>query len=119
MEHLELVPAAFRRRLNAEKREDGEHRSSLLVLGYGMHDWNMRVLLDSLGIGSGRMNEEKHLVIERDPDDIESELLRSRNFISCKQDLLEFVPELARRLDIDLGLSSRPRVSPPVPQAAK
>ena len=106
MDHLELVPAAFRRRLTAEK-SGPEHRSSLLVLGYGMHDWNMRVLLDSLGIGSGRANEEKHVVIDRDPREIEWELLRSRNFIPCQQDLAVFVPELARRLGIEASPLSR------------
>ncbi len=71
---------------------------SLLFLGYGMKDWNLRVLLQELGIGTGRAGEEKHYAIMRDPDQIEIELLSKRGITAYDWDLKDFVSRIEPKL---------------------
>ena len=67
---------------------------SLLFLGYGMKDWNLRVLLQELRIGTGRVGEEMHYAIMRDPDQIEVELLNKRGITAFDWDLKDFVSQI-------------------------
>jgi len=64
---------------------------SILFLGYGMHDWNLRVLLEELHVGRRAPNEEKHYAFVLGPDPIEQNLFRIRNITVYDCDLTHFV----------------------------
>jgi hypothetical protein len=70
---------------------------SLLFLGYGLRDWNFRVLLDRLN--RSRLQPKRSYAISYDIEPAEGELWGARNVVVFKADLNEFVP----RLDVALG----------------
>jgi hypothetical protein len=70
---------------------------TLLFLGYGLRDWNFRVLLDRLN--RSRLQPKRSYAISHDIQPAESELWDARKVVVFKADLNEFVP----RLDAALG----------------
>jgi hypothetical protein len=70
---------------------------TLLFLGYGLRDWNFRVLLDRLN--RSRLQPKRSYAISHDIEPAESELWNARKVVVFKADLNEFVP----RLDAALG----------------
>ena len=68
---------------------------SLLFLGYGMRDWNLRVLLEQLHIGRGASNQEKHYAFVLKPDQMEESLFRNRRVEVYDCDLARFVTNIA------------------------
>lgn len=69
---------------------------SLLFLGYGMNDWNLRVLLQELRIGSQSIGVERHYAIMRTPNPIDRMLLEKRGISTFDCDLHRFVDELKK-----------------------
>jgi hypothetical protein len=65
---------------------------TLLFLGYGLRDWNFRVLLDRLN--RSRLQPKRSYAISDDIEPAESELWGARNVVVFKADLNEFVPRL-------------------------
>jgi len=63
-----------------------------LFLGYGLRDWNFRVLLDRLN--RSRLQPKRSYAISDDIEPAESELWGARNVVVFKADLNEFVPRL-------------------------
>jgi hypothetical protein len=98
MENSGIVPYAIRRKIMEKTGERHVPRNSLLFLGYGIHDWNLRVLLEELRIGQGRSNEERHYAIMRECEREERELLQSRKITVYNYDLSKFTREIGERL---------------------
>jgi SIR2-like protein len=71
---------------------------SLLFLGYGMRDWNLRVLLEELHVGRRAPNEEKHYAFVLGPDQIEESLFRNRRVEVYDCHLARFVENIVARL---------------------
>ena len=69
-------------------------KNSLLFLGYSLNDWNLRVLMDELGVGQGLPGEERHNAVLKQPDPVARLLLEKRNISVIDADLSEFVTEL-------------------------
>jgi hypothetical protein len=69
---------------------------TLLFLGYGLRDWNFRVLLDRLN--RSRLQPKRSYAISYDIEPAESELWGARKVAVFKADLNEFVPRLNARL---------------------
>jgi hypothetical protein len=65
---------------------------TLLFLGYGLRDWNFRVLLDRLN--RSRLQPKRSYAISYDIEPAESELWSARKVVVFKADLNEFVPRL-------------------------
>lgn len=72
--------------------------NSLLFLGYSLNDWNLRVLMDEIGVGQGRAGEERHYAVMRSHDDVAQRLLDKRNIAPWVLDLSDFVVDLDRKL---------------------
>ncbi len=97
-----LVPSAILAKLKARPDRvadsDGPGgqppRCRMLFLGYGLNDWNMRVLLDSLGVGHGAVTDAKHYLIDKHPNELQSAILGQRDFKICAMDLADFVRQL-------------------------
>jgi hypothetical protein len=75
---------------------------TLLFLGYGLRDWNLRVLLDRLN--RSRLQPKRSYAISFDIEPAESELWGARKVVVFEADLNEFVP----RLDAALGQTVSP-----------
>ena len=73
---------------------------TLLFLGYGLRDWNFRVLLDR--VNRNRLQPKRSYAISHDIEPAESDLWGARKVVVFKADLNEFVP----RLDAALALAS-------------
>jgi hypothetical protein len=71
---------------------------SLLFLGYGMRDWNLRVLLEQLHVGRRASNQEKHYAFVLNPDQMEESLFRNRRVEVYDCDLARFVANIVSRL---------------------
>ena len=71
---------------------------SFLFLGYGLRDWNVRVLLRKLGEARGLTEKVRSWAIVRNPGRAEQELWRAQNIEMHDVDLEEFVTELERHL---------------------
>jgi hypothetical protein len=69
---------------------------TLLFLGYGLRDWNFRVLLDRLN--RSRLQPKRSYAISYNIKSPESELWGARKVVVFKADLNEFVPRLNARL---------------------
>ena len=69
-----------------------------LFLGYGLRDWNVRVLLRKLGEARGLTEKVRSWAIVRNPGRAEQELWRAQNIEMHDVDLEEFVTELERHL---------------------
>jgi hypothetical protein len=65
---------------------------SLLFLGYGLRDWNLRLLLQTLN------KPDKAWAIQRQVTAVEKHLWRSRNVAIFDEDLTVFADELGREL---------------------
>ena len=76
--------------------------NSLLYLGYSLNDWNLRVLMDQIGIGQGRPNEERHYAVMHARSEVQEKLLDRRNISPWVSELSCFVEELDRKLT-DVG----------------
>jgi hypothetical protein len=72
-------------------------KQTLLFLGYGLRDWNFRVLLDRLS--KSRLQQKRPYAIAYDIGPAESELWAARKVAVFNSDLNEFVP----RLEADLA----------------
>ncbi len=66
-------------------------RKSFLFLGYGLRDWNIRVLLRKLAEGRGVSEKIRSWAIVRDPGLAEQELWRAQDVEMYDIDLGEFV----------------------------
>lgn len=64
---------------------------SFLFLGYGLRDWNIRVLLRKLSQARQRTARIRSWAIVRNPGRAEQELWRSQNVEMCDLDLDDFV----------------------------
>ena len=69
---------------------------TLLFLGYGLRDWNFRVLLDRLN--RSRLQPKRSYAISHDIEPAEGELWAARKVVVFKADLNEFVPRLGAEL---------------------
>jgi hypothetical protein len=69
---------------------------TLLFLGYGLRDWNFRVLLDRLN--RSRLQQKKSYAIAHEIELAESELWAARKVLVYEADLNEFVPRLEAEL---------------------
>ena len=65
---------------------------TLLFLGYGLRDWNFRVLLDRLS--RSRVQQKRSYAVAYDIEPAESELWGARKVAVFNADLNEFVPRL-------------------------
>jgi SIR2-like domain len=104
MDQAHICPFSIRNRLRMTVGK-GVQKSllhSLLFLGYSLGDWNLRVLLDGLGVGQGGP-DERHYAILQSADPVEERLLDKRNIAVHKADLTMLVDELEEALD-RLGL---------------
>lgn len=72
---------------------------SLLFLGYGMNDWNLRVLLRELKIGTHAPGEEIHYAIVRNASDIDSSLMSKRGITPYECELKQFVDQLGSSVE--------------------
>jgi hypothetical protein len=79
---------------NGPNRTRGVPARSLLFLGYGMNDWNLRVLLQELKIGTYAPGEEIHYAVMKSPNSVDSNLLRKRGITPYACDLSQFVERL-------------------------
>jgi hypothetical protein len=68
--------------------------NALLFLGYGMNDWNLRVLLQELKIGSHAPGDEIHYAIVRNANEVDARLLQKRGITPYGCDLAQFVQQL-------------------------
>jgi hypothetical protein len=71
---------------------------SFLFLGYGLRDWNVRVLLRKMAYARGRTEKIRSWAIVRHPGLAEQELWRAQHVEMHDVDLDAFVTELDRRL---------------------
>ena len=71
---------------------------SFLFLGYGLRDWNIRVLLRKLAHARGRTEKIRSWAIVRSPGLAELELWGAQNVELHDVDLDAFVTELERHL---------------------
>lgn len=79
---LQQVPQVVRRKLK---------NSSLLFLGYGLHDWNVRVLLSELSRGD---RGGFAWAVQRDPKKVDKRLWRARNVEIVRMEIDAFVEQL-------------------------
>lgn len=71
-------------------------KQTLLLLGYGLRDWNFRVLLDRLN--RSRLQPKRSYAVSYEIEPEEAELWSARNVSIFKADLNEFVPRLEKAL---------------------
>jgi len=98
----DLIPSAIFTKLKARPHrtaadKDAGQRplpSRLMFLGYGLNDWNMRVLMHTLGVGQGRATDRKHYLIDKNPDVLQQRILDKNDFRICPMDLADFVGKL-------------------------
>jgi hypothetical protein len=83
--------------------------NTLLFLGYSLNDWNLRVLMEELGVGRGAEGDERHYAVLRTAARMEQALLRTRRIKAIEADLNNVVGELEMALTA-VGL-------PPLPPA--
>jgi SIR2-like domain len=101
MDQAHICPFAIRNRLRKKVILPGGQKAllhSLFFLGYSLNDWNLRVLLDGLGVGNGGP-DERHYAILRNPDPVTKQLLQKRNITVHNADLNDLVSELGDTLD--------------------
>jgi hypothetical protein len=77
---------------------------TLLFLGYGLRDWNFRVLLDRLN--RLRLQPLKSYAISDGTDAAERRLWEKRFVEIFNADLNEFVPRLAAEMEQEASLST-------------
>lgn len=92
-----LVPATL-----AEKLK----KSHYLFLGYGLRDWNLRVILHRIW-GAQKLTY-KSWAIQRDPSPIEQEFWRKRDVDILNVRLEDYVATLSGRLQVPGGAGVRP-----------
>ena len=64
--------------------------SSILFLGYGLRDWNVRVLLSSLN----RVGRGFAWAVQRDPEEVDERLWQARKVEIVSMELDQFVERL-------------------------
>jgi hypothetical protein len=95
MDRTGIVPGAIVSHIVKKTRASGRVvNNSILFLGYGMHDWNLRVLLEELHVGRRAPNEEKHYAFVLGPDEIEESLFKTRRVEVYDCDLTRFVNKI-------------------------
>jgi hypothetical protein len=100
MDRQGIVPGAIISHI-VKKTKRGSHAVrdySLLFLGYGMRDWNLRVLLEQLHVGRQPSNRERHYAFVWRPDHMEESLFSKRNVEVYDCDLARFVASIAARV---------------------
>jgi hypothetical protein len=73
---------------------------SFLFLGYGLRDWNLRVILKNLGVllaGSRRGEELPSWAIQKESSELERMLWKSRKVAIFDASIDDFVKKLAER----------------------
>lgn len=94
----EVVPTQIRTRLTQRRPNengDADVLRSMLFLGYGLQDWNMRVLLDNLAIGKAGNSKEIHYFVDRSPNPLQQMVLEKKGTFSIHaMDLTDFVAKL-------------------------
>jgi hypothetical protein len=114
MDRPDIYPHAIKNIIRSKTaRRTGRRRiqsNALFLLGYSMGDWNLRVLMDELGIGYGELGSERHYGVFRKLDRISAELLRKRNFTPFDIDLNECIAQLSECLEERLGQLERDRL---------
>jgi hypothetical protein len=95
-----IVPAAIQSHIKKKNREGSAavRDHSLLFLGYGMRDWNLRLLFEQLRVGRLPSNQEKHFAVLLRPDEMEVSFFKNRNVDVYNCDLNHFVSTVAARL---------------------
>jgi SIR2-like domain len=99
LDRPEILPPAIQTLLNSAAFNPLWHQAntqqrSFLFLGYGLRDWNLRVLLDGLSIGRGPSVMERHYaVLGPGMKRMEAELLEKRNIKLLRGNLDQFVAE--------------------------
>jgi hypothetical protein len=100
MERRGLVPDPIKNIIGKKKKGTGRSGAvpvfSLLFLGYGMRDWNLRVLLEELHVGRRASNVEMHYAFMRRPDPVDRSLLEKRQVRVYDCDLASFVQNLSQ-----------------------
>ena len=102
MTSQEAIPALFMSHF---------HSRQFLFLGYGLRDWNFRVMLNNLrdvlpksrnlpGREESEMEEGKSWAIQHNPSALEEELWNARNVKIYNQDIDHFVAELKSRTQL-------------------
>jgi hypothetical protein len=102
MDHDHIYPFKIKNIMRARKRLPNGRQAlvnSLLFLGYSLNDWNLRVLMDELGVGQGAPGEERHHAILRSADAVAQALLDKRNITAWYADLNSFVTDLGKTLE--------------------
>jgi hypothetical protein len=103
MDRPDIYPHAIKNviRSKSARARGGRRRNSnaLFLLGYSLNDWNMRVLMDEIGVGYGELGSERHYAVFKNADQIAVDLLEKRNFTPFDIDLDECVEELSRCLE--------------------
>jgi hypothetical protein len=104
MEKRGIIPEAItsligrKTRISVGMRNKTVPVYSLLFLGYGMHDWNLRVLLEELQVGRRVAGEELHYAFMRNPDQMEKRLLEKRSVEVYDCDLTKMVSKTSELL---------------------
>jgi hypothetical protein len=91
-----IVPGAINRHIIKKTKSGGKSvlYYSILFLGYSMHDWNLRVLLEELHVGRYASNEEKHYAFVLSPDRVEKGLFAKKRVEVYDCNLTRFVQEI-------------------------
>lgn len=101
MDRNYIYPFKIKTIMRAQEKLPNGRRSminALLFLGYSLNDWNLRVLMDELGVGRGLPGEERHYAILKTEDSVAKDLLDKRNISVRYADLGVFVQELGEAL---------------------
>lgn len=100
MDRQGIVPGAIVSHIVKKTKTGGRavRDYSLLFLGYGMRDWNLRVLLEQLHVGRQPNNLERHYAFVLRPDYMEESLFRKRQVEVYDCDLARFVTNIVERL---------------------
>ena len=106
MDRADIYPHVIKNviRSKTARVRSGRRQNShaLFLLGYSLNDWNMRVLMDELGVGYGELGSERHYAVFKDADQIAVDLIEKRNFTPFDIDLNKCVDELLLCLETDL-----------------
>jgi hypothetical protein len=105
MDREDIYPHAIKNiiRSKAARRQGRRKKANaLFLLGYSMSDWNLRVLMDQLGVGYGQPGTERHYGVFRQLDPISDQLLIKRNFTAFDLDLNDFVAQFSEAMEAGL-----------------
>jgi hypothetical protein len=101
MGHAGIVPPGIKAIIERKRRVAPRVVApvySLLFLGYGIKDWNLRVLLEELHVGSRLPGSEAHYAVMRTVDSMDFELLTKKAVNVFRCDLGNMVANLEHRI---------------------